>query len=103
MEIALGAALILFGVAITSSVYNRTWLTNVIRERNRCYALAEQRKAETETAKAAAAYYRNEAAYWKGMAIGDKAQTVYASAVESIEKGNGFTMQTTPATVYKYQ
>lgn len=103
MEIALGAALILFGVAITSSVYNRKWLMAVIRERDRCYSISEQHRANAANAKMLADYYCKEAAYWKGMAIGDKAQAVYASAVQSIENGSGFAMQTTPSAVYKYQ
>ena len=103
MEVALGAALILFGVAITSSVNNRKWLMAALRERDRCYSISEQRREEVANVRLMMNYYRNEAAYWKGLALGDKAQAVYASAVQSIEKGNGFAMQTTPAIVHKYQ
>ena len=103
MEIALGAALILFGIAITSSIYNRKWLLAVIRERDRCYSISEQQRKNAASAQVMAEYYRREAAYWKGLAIGDKAQAVYASAVQSIENGGGFAMQTTPSAAYKYQ
>lgn len=97
MEIAFAVTLVLLGITLTANFCARRWLNVAVKERDKCYELAEQRKREAETAKGLADYYRNEASYWKGLAYGDKAQTIYATAVNSLENGDGFSLKTTPA------
>ena len=94
MNIVLAVLCFFLGASLMAAAYNQ-------RERN----LAEMAKEKAESKalekeKAAfqaiqnTAYYQREMQYWKGIAYGDKAQTIYGAAIQSLQDGSGFAFQT---------
>lgn len=97
MYILLSITLFLLGGSLTAVLF-------CIRERNvaeiardNTEQFAQQKNREAMYAVQNASYYQREAQYWKGVVFGDKAQAIYNAALNSIQDGSGFAIQTKPS------
>lgn len=102
MYIVLAVCLFILGFAIAAAVYCMRERNYMVHERNEAKRIADQKSKELQLMQQNVFYYQNEGRYWKGIAFGDKAQTVYAAVVRSVEDGKGFTLQTTPSNVVQF-
>ena len=97
MFIILAIVLFLLGASIMAAIYNRRErnLAEVATAKAEKYAM--KKANEAYFASQNASYYQREAQYWKGVVFGDKAQTIYGAALQSLQDGSGFAFQTKPS------
>lgn len=65
-----------------------------VQERDSSYRTADKAKQDLLQASAAKYIAEQNTCYWKGVATGGKVEVLYASALESYEKGGGVTAKT---------
>lgn len=94
MYIVLLITMFLLGFMLESVRAAKRERDTAIQERQVARREEEHARQALNSAQQAVYYARQSERYWNGIAVGGKAEMLYASALESAENGDGFAAKT---------